>query len=222
MWGARNNNEHSDESRLLGEAVALNDEPSSEHHTYGSSSSRIRDVSSHKHVRFQVVVWYVGPIDVVLGLVPMKFRVTLFWEAPSEEEHEAMSTTGYGNYDASNRHVWTMEGRQRAYQRELNEILPGSNLIYVPPVSILNAKDLELVGSPEVCCVDERTKSMKWTCMYKASLIQDHMQVMDFPRDEHDIVLRLGILKHRQPGRRWDRNRWRVALATETRQPTND
>jgi len=206
MWRARGNENGA--LQMGEEAASLNEEQDV---NYGTSSGRM----SHKSVRFQVVVWYVGPIDVVLGLVTMKFRVTIFWNAPTDEEHRAMATTGYGNYDATNKKVWTMEGRQRAYQRELNEILPGSNLVYVPPVSILNAVDFDQIGDPEVCLVDERTKAMKWTCMYKASLIQHHMQVMDFPHDEHYLVLRLGILKHRQPGRRWDRTKWRVSLATE-------
>jgi hypothetical protein len=107
----------------------------------------------------------------------MKFRVTIFWNAPTEEEHLVMGTTGYGNYDSSNKKVWTMHGRQRCFQRELTEILPGSNLVYVPPVSILNSVDFEVTGEPEVCLVDEKKKVMKWTCMYKASLIQEHIKV---------------------------------------------
>lgn len=122
---------------------------------YGASSispSHSPVLSQHLHhyhshsVRFQVVIWYIGPIDVVLGLVTMKFRVTIYWNAPSPEEHKVMSTTGYGNYDASNRRVWTMHGRQRAYQRELHEMLDHSNLVYVPPVSILNAMDFNVVS----------------------------------------------------------------------------
>jgi hypothetical protein len=73
---------------------------------------------------------------VVLGLVTMKFRVTIFWNAPTDEEHKAMAVTGYGNYDATNTKVWTMHGRQRAYQRELSEILPGSKLVRTQRKSI--------------------------------------------------------------------------------------
>ena len=115
--------------------------------------------------------------DAVLGQVRMKFRVTIFWNAPSDEEHNTMARTGYGSYDASNKKVWTMHGRQRAYQRELCEILPGSKLLYVPPVSILNGVDFKIIGEPEVCLVDEETRAMKWSCMYNASLIQEHMRV---------------------------------------------
>ena len=55
--------------------------------------------------------------------------------------------------------------------------MPGSNLVYVPPISILNAVGFSLVGEPEVCLVDEAERRMKWTCLYKASLIQEHMRV---------------------------------------------
>ena len=147
---------------------------------YGSTvlhnNEDIDDLSA-RPVRFQVVIWYVGPVDVVLGTFTMKFRLTVFWSAPTDEEHAQMATTGYGTYDATNKRVWKMEGRQRAYQKELDEIMPGSNLVYVPPISILNAVDFSLVGEPEVCLVDEAEKRMKWTCMYNASLIQEHMRV---------------------------------------------
>ena len=139
---------------------------------YGS----VTPTKPHSPVRFQVVIWYIGPIDVVLGLVKMKFRVTIFWNAPTKQEHDAMGTQGYGTYDAKNKRVWTMHGRQRAYQRELTEML-DINLLYVPPISILNAVDFTVMGEPEICLVDEPNKTYKWTCMYMASLIQEHMRV---------------------------------------------
>ena len=166
-------------------------------------------------VRFQVVVWYIGPIDVVLGLVTMKFRITIFWNAPSQKEHEEMSTSGYGNYDAKNKKVWTMHGRQRAYQKELPEIIDNSNLVYVPPVSILNALSFKVEGDPEICLINEKEKTFKWTCMYTARLIQDHLRVDSFPHDEHEVKIKLGIMKHRQKGKRWDSRKWTVGLATE-------
>ena len=45
--------------------------------TYGSSSL------TEKTLRFQVVVWYIGKLDVVTGSLPMTFRVTLFWNDDS-------------------------------------------------------------------------------------------------------------------------------------------
>jgi hypothetical protein len=39
--------------------------------------------------------------------------------------------------------------------------------------------------------------------------------LVSFPHDSHDLALKLGILKHRQAGRRWDKDKWRFGLATE-------
>lgn len=36
-----------------------------------------------------------------------------------------------------------------------------------------------------------------------------------FPHDKHDLVLKLGIMKHRQKDRRWDMKKWRLGLAEE-------
>ena len=44
-----------------------------------SFRSSPRTVQTANGIRFQVVLWYVGAVDVVLGHVPMRFRVTLFW-----------------------------------------------------------------------------------------------------------------------------------------------
>ena len=185
--------------------------------SYGSVRSLSATTTQNgpvRNIRFQVVVWYIGPVDVVLGKVDMKFRVTIFWNAPS---HLAPTEeVGYGMHNPWHRKVWAMHGRQRAYERNLSTTMDqGSRLVYVPPVSILNAVDLETMGDAEVCLIDEKAQLMKWSCLYKASLLQDNLQVSSFPHDEHDLVVRLGILKHRQPHKRWDRNRWKLALATE-------
>jgi hypothetical protein len=78
----------------------------------------------------------------------------------------------------------------------------------------VNAVDHEVIGEPEVCRLNTEENLMKWTCLYKASLLQDNMQVAEFPHDSHDLVLRLGILKHRQRKKRWDKNKWKIDLAT--------
>lgn len=161
-------------------------------------------------IRFQVVVWYIGPVDAVLGKVDMRFRVTIFWNIAEDDDAQI----GYGMHNPRHKTVWAMYGRQRAYQKELDDI-GDSKLVYVPPVSILNAVDFDVLGEPEVCCVDAERKLMRWSCLYKASMAQEHLHVGAFPHDAHDLVLRLGILKHRQNRKRWDRRRWRLGLAGE-------
>jgi len=141
----------------------------------------------------------------------MKFRVTIFWNAPDPSS----SSRNNNNSSPPTKKVWTMHGRQRAYQRELTEILPGSNVTYVPPVSILNAASFETIGEPEVCLENEKKGLMKWSCMYTASLMLTGLNVSNFPHDEHELVLKLGILRHRQPGMRWGKDVWKLGLATE-------
>ncbi len=43
----------------------------------------------------------------------------------------------------------------------------------------------------------------------------DHMSVKDFPHDQHQIKLKIGILAHRGRGGRWDHATYKLALATE-------
>jgi hypothetical protein len=50
--------------------------------------------------------------------------------------------------------------------------------------------------------------------MYRATLIQDHWRVDDFPHDEHTLVLKLAVLAHRKRGERWDHNVYKLDLAT--------
>lgn len=142
----------------------------------------------------------------------MRFRVTVFWNRPDKEVDD--QEIGYGMHNSLNRKVWTMYGRQRAYEREIQEVPEEAGFVYVPPVSILNAVDFQVLGEPEVCLVSKSKKLMKWSCLYKASLAQEHLHVGNFPHDSHDLVLRLGVLKHRQNRKRWDRRRWKLALAT--------
>lgn len=175
------------------------------------SFNQTTDPANANNIRFQVVVWNVGRPDEVLGKVEMKFRVTIFWNNPDETD----TNLGYGMNNPYNKKVWKMHGRQRAYQTELSEVGAEDKIVYVPPVSILNAVDFEFLGEPEVCQLNSEENLMKWTCLYRASLIQDEMHVSDFPHDRHDLVLRLGILKHRQARKRWDKARWKLSLANE-------
>lgn len=142
----------------------------------------------------------------------------------------------YGTKNPYNRRVWKMYGRQRAYETRLKGIDSDDDydnddddhnnrrIVYVPPVSILNAVDFDTIGDPEVCRLDTTNPNgdrlMRWSCLYRASLLQDNMQVAQFPHDSHDLVLRLGVLKHRQRRKRWDKRIWKLDLAT--RDDTDD
>jgi len=91
-----------------------------------------------------------------------------------------------------------------------------NDTIDVPPVSILNAVEFDMVDTPEITMVNVHTRGMRWTCMYSATLFQgDHMSVKDFPHDEHHIMLKLGVLAHRGRGGRWDHAVHKLALADE-------
>mmetsp|Transcript_26857 Transcript_26857/g.41125 ORF Transcript_26857/g.41125 Transcript_26857/m.41125 type:complete len:433 (-) Transcript_26857:1201-2499(-) len=161
-------------------------------------------------IRFQVVVWYVGEVDVRCGTVPMRFRVTLFW---NEEKEKNRANNKVSNGNGSKPFTWTMEGRQKASLKEM--AISTIRQIDVPPLSILNAVSYEEIGQPEVSVVSERRKQMRWSCMYSAVLMQDNMRVDNFPHDQHDLVLKVGILAHRNPGKTWDRDKWVLQLATE-------
>jgi hypothetical protein len=171
-------------------------------------------VDPKKILRFQVVVWYIGQIDMVQGRVPVTFRVTVFWNAPdSPDENDNNSNVG-SNEDMSvaSKTEWQMHGRQEAFKKELKD-LPLAT-VEVPPVSILNVVTFETIGQPQVSMLNETEKLMRWTCMYRATLMQEHWRVDDFPHDEHTLVLKLAVLAHRKSGERWDHNVYKLGLAT--------
>jgi hypothetical protein len=187
-----------------------------------------------KTLRFQVVVWYIGQIDMIQGRVPVTFRVTLFWNAPDEVDLDldnddyAPSVDNNHNHNhkrnvssgdlstasTSSKSVWKMHGRQEAFQKELKD--QPLQTVDVPPVSILNVVTFETIGQPEVSMLNEGQKLMRWTCMYRATVIQDHWRVDDFPHDEHTLVLKLAVLAHRKRGERWDHNVYKLDLATRS------
>ena len=130
-------------------------------------------------IRFQVVIWYVGKVDVLEGRVPMTFRVTIFWNdiEENDNDNDACSATSQSHV------VWSMHGRQQAFQRELPD--NPVHAVNVPPVSILNVATFDTIGAAEVCMLREETKLMRWTCMYRATLIQGNMSVEAFPHDRY-------------------------------------
>jgi hypothetical protein len=180
--------------------------------------------SAKESIRFQVVVWDVGPVDVALGRVPMCFRVTMFWD--DQDETDDNNEGKMPAESSSGMTEWTMEGRRKAYER----LVKDESIVRkvdVPPVSLLNVVTFDVIGQPEVCVLREKPKYfndgvgvaksrlMRWTCLYKATLMQHNMKLDNFPHDEHILSLKLGILVHRRPGGRWDMNKYRLDLATE-------
>ena len=171
-------------------------------------------------IRFQVVVWYVGKLDVVEGRVPVTFRVTLFWNDSTHPAQSIRSVDDGESVDSlrsSSRSArWEMNGRQTAVQKETaSDAAEVQSEISVPAISILNVVTFDVIGKPEVALLREDTGLFRWTAMYRATLIQEHWRVDDFPHDSHDISLKLAILAHRKNGEDWDRRFWKLALATE-------
>mmetsp|Transcript_22930 Transcript_22930/g.63828 ORF Transcript_22930/g.63828 Transcript_22930/m.63828 type:complete len:456 (+) Transcript_22930:93-1460(+) len=168
--------------------------------------SRFVKLNDKRIIRCQVVVWYVGHVDVVQSHVMMRFRVTLFWNDDSPED------TPLGRIPST---IWTMRGRMNACQEQVSNDRVKKT-IDVPPISIINAVQFETIGTAEVEMLNEESKLMRWTCMYSATLFQgDNMKVENFPHDEHELVLKLGILAHRRSGQRWDKRKWALGLATD-------
>ena len=174
-------------------------------------------------IRFQVVVWNIGKLDVITSSVPMTFRVTMFWndvldatEAENSSKGDSLVAGGDDNVSMTSStgpiNVWRMHGRQKAFQQELKD-LPQT--VEVPPLAIMNCSTFEIIGSPEIDMLREGSRLMRWTCMYRAVLIQENLRVHKFPHDDHDIYIKLAILSHRGKGKQWDRRIWKLALATK-------
>jgi hypothetical protein len=171
-------------------------------------------------IRFQVVIWNIGKVDVVEGRVPVTFRVTLFWNDMPSIRSSRMSSTSLDDSTESaesgktgNSVRWEMNGRQNA---TLKEVTNEADTVSVPPISILNVVTFDTIGAPEVDLLREDSGLWRWTCMYRATLIQEHWRVDEFPHDSHDICLKLAILAHRKPGQQWDKRFWKLDLATES------
>jgi hypothetical protein len=124
------------------------------------------------------------------------------------------------------------------YEDDYEEDEEEEESIDVPPVSIINAADFEIIGRPDITCLrynnklsssssspnsnslhsSSNTRLMRFSCMYRASLLQESqsMNVSQFPHDAHDLIMKLGILSQRQPNGRWDRRKWKLGLANES------
>jgi len=172
----------------------------------------ISNINNNKNtIRFQVVVWSIGQVDVVQGRVPATFRITVFW---NDDSNDLVDNDGGESVNTSlSRSSWKMQGRQSAVQQELPSTL--GQTVDVPPISILNVVTFDTIGAPEVTLLREDVKLWRWSCMYRAILIQDHWRLDQYPHDSHDICLKIAVLAHRKGGGRWDRNIWKLGLATE-------
>ena len=154
----------------------------------------------------------------------------MFWDDEEEEFDEGavmMDGSGGNNNTNNNKHTeWTMEGRRKAYERLITDDSIVKK-VDVPPISLLNVVTFDVIGQAEVCVLRDssyrnkalggtiRRRLMRWTCLYKATLMQHNMRLDTFPHDEHVLTLKLGLLVHRRPGGRWDMNKYRLDLATE-------
>jgi hypothetical protein len=118
---------------------------------------------------------------------------------------------------------WVMDGRRKAIRRTKHSNSNGTagttteeDTIDVPAISIINADTFEVVGAPDITLLRKKSRLMRFSCMYRARLQQDSMNVSQFPHDSHDLVLKLGILAQRQKGGKWDRRKWKLGLANES------
>lgn len=179
---------------------------------YGASS--LDNPADLYTIRFQVVVWNIGKLDVVTGAVPMTFRVTMFWNDIDTDTSDdaSLDNASYSSSNSMSMSIWKMHGRQKAYQQELKD-LPQT--VEVPPLAIMNCSTFEIIGSPEVTMLRESSRLLRWTCMYRAVLLQEDLNVRKFPHDDHDIHIKLAILSNRGKGKQWDRRLWKLALATK-------
>jgi hypothetical protein len=182
-----------------------------------NSSSGLLVPSPLNTIRFQVVVWNIGKVDVVEARVPVTFRVTLFWNDVASIRSSRASSNTLDVDDAESVKSgpsirWEMNGRQSAI---LKEVTNEADTVSIPPISLLNVVTFDTIGAPEVDLLREDSGLWRWTCMYRATLIQEHWRVDAFPHDSHDICLKLAILAHRKPGQQWDKRCWKLDLATE-------
>mmetsp|Transcript_42936 Transcript_42936/g.91293 ORF Transcript_42936/g.91293 Transcript_42936/m.91293 type:complete len:465 (+) Transcript_42936:270-1664(+) len=164
-------------------------------------------------IRFQIIIWSISAPDVKTHRVSMKFRITMFWN-----DQPPPSRNGGGGElkrKKSQSSMWMMSGRSTAYQKKMTD--DPAEKLDVPPVSILNADSFEVIGMPDVQLLREDTRLHRWSCMYRAQLLQNDrdMSVREFPHDEHDLCLKVGIISQRHSGGRWDRRKWKIGLANE-------
>eukprot|EP00977_Amphora_coffeiformis_P018624 scaffold6611_cov150-Amphora_coffeaeformis.AAC.5 len=187
-----------------------------DHMSLSSHPSSPKMAQLSQTIRFQVLIWNVGALDVVQGRVPVTFRVTIFWNDVScirEDLDAAIDSNDSASIGPQR--LWEMRGRQKAVPARESRDEAAGQAIDVPPVSILNVVTFDTIGAPDITLLRQDTGLWQWTCMYRATLMQDHWNVANFPHDEHEICLKLAVLANRKADARWDRRVWQLGLATE-------
>jgi len=153
------------------------------------------------------------------------------FDSNNKNHHHDNSSSSNDKEDES---FWVMDGRRKAVRRMRsfngtaaaaaaagsqppnNNNIDEQDTVDVPPISIINAETFETVGQADVTLLRKKSRLMRFSCMYRAKLMQESMNVAQFPHDSHDLVLKLGILSQRQPEGRWDRRKWKLGLANES------
>ncbi|KAG7341736.1 hypothetical protein IV203_023689 [Nitzschia inconspicua] len=113
-----------------------------------SATSSTSQPTQQRTIRFQVVVWNIGKLDVVSGSIPMTFRVSLFWNdiLPMDEDCDVVGGTTDADDDttslasnsnstfmrSNNSTVWKMHGRNKAIMHDFgnnnsNQLVPPAN-----------------------------------------------------------------------------------------------
>ncbi|KAG7339865.1 hypothetical protein IV203_024915 [Nitzschia inconspicua] len=57
------------------------------------------------------------------------------------------------------------------------------------------------IGGTEIDCLDGQERLLRWTAMYRATVLQSNVDVGHFPHDLHHVQLKLAILSHRSKNR---------------------
>lgn len=203
----------------------------------------IPDVKSHTvTIMFRVTLFWNDPPPPPASPTPTTMIPPFTINAQGQESRQQQrsnSTASEGNVNTNgnnNNHsggssddsYWVMDGRRKAIRRRRSPSISGNDTtsvatvsteedtIDVPPISIINADTFEVVGQPDITLLRKKSRLMRFSCMYRARLQQEDMNVRQFPHDSHDLVLKLGILSQRQPGGRWDRRKWKLGLANDS------
>ena len=74
----------------------------------------------------------------------------------------------------------------------------------VPQVALLNCCKFDVVNKPEATLLNTKDNRLcRWTREYNASLHQEDLDVTNFPHDEQDIVVDVGISIYGDLDKQW-------------------